>query len=261
MEPEEQNGGNNPPGGQPQGNPQTPENNPPTFAVPETYKDKGWAGKVKSMDDVFKLVDNLDGLAGKKMVVPDLEKCSEAEIKEFTDSLRGQTKVEDYKFPEGSDSGFTKEVAQAFHDVGIPASLGNKVIEKYVGIAQKIAESNVSKEGLEGEWKKSFGDNYQESAGKTTNIIKEHLSVDDKKLFESLPNDTLGLVYRLANSMRTAYGANESGKAGENQGTGRGTDIEATRKSLRTQIADMKTHPHDASEYQKLVDALSDTYK
>ncbi len=232
-----------------------------TFAVPESYKDKGWAGKVKSMDDVWKLVDNLDGLAGKKMVVPDLENGSEAEIKTFIDTLRGQTKVEDYKFPDGSDENLTREVAQVFHDVGIPASLGNKVIEKYIGIANKIAESNVSKEGLEAEWKKSFGDSYQDSAGKTTNLIKENLSAEDKALFESLPNNALGLVYRLANSLRVAYGANDSGTAGEGQGSNRGVDVESTRKALRAKMAEMRSRPYDGDEYQKLVDELSATYK
>lgn len=234
----------------------------PSFSVPDAYKDKGWAKKVQSQEDLYKLVDNLDGLVGKKSVVPDLSDLTKPEAQEFLKTLKGNTKIEDYKFPEGADAEFSKQVAGLFDAAGIPAPLANKIISEYSGIAEKIQAQQVSKEGLEAEWKKSFGDDYTEAAGKATNLIKENLSAEDRQLFEGIPNQYLGLVYRLADSFRKKYGASESGRAGEGGGGKPGGDINAIRSSLKAKLKELSGKQFiDSDEYQRVLDQLYNTYK
>lgn len=230
------------------------------FALPEAYKAKGWAAKVKSQDDLFKLIDNQDKLIGQKSIVPDFDKASPEEIEAYVSKLRPADKSA-YKFGDDANPEVSAAVADIMHKAGIPAALGNKVIDGYKALERTFMEKRLSKEGLEAEWKKSFGESYQEEAGKTTNFIKEHLTAEDRKLFDSVPNEHLGLVYRLASVIKKAYGASE-GKAGEaGVGSQKGTDVEGMRKGLRAKMADMKRAPHDAGEYQKLVDQLAATYK
>lgn len=232
-----------------------------SFSVPKEYADKGWAKKVKSSEDVYKLIDNLDATVGKKMVVPDFEKGDPKEIEAFINMLRPKSKDE-YKFGEGVDSELAGKGAEIFHKYGIPASLLNKAIPEFMEISKARAEKMYSKEGMEEVLKKSFGENeYKKVGGEVANFLKENLSAEDKELLESIPNEQLGLVYRLSKKIQDSYGAKETGLGGEGGEGVKGGNIDEVRKTLRTQMAEMKNRPHTAEEYQKLLDKLSSTYK
>jgi len=230
------------------------------FAIPEAYKDRGWAQKVKSLDDVFKQIDTLDALKGKKMVVPDFEKGTPEEIEGFLKLLRPKDKSE-YAFPEGSAKEITEKIADIFYQNGIPKAFGNKIISAYAELEKGVIAQRFSKDGMETILKTSFGDDYQKAAGETANLLAKNLSEDDRKLLEKIPNEHLGLIYRLTNNLIKAYGIKE-GVAGE-AGAGKGTqgNVEEVRKSLRKQIADLDKRPHTSEEKQKLLDKLSATYK
>ena len=230
-----------------------------SFSVPKEYAEKGWAKKVKTQDDVYKLIDNLDATVGKKMVVPDFEKGDPKEIEAFVNMLRPKSKDE-YKFGEGVDKELAGKAAEIFHKHGIPASLLNKAIPEYIALEKAKAAAMYSKEGMEEILKTSFGDSYKETTGKTTNFLKENLSKEDAELLESLPNEQMGVVYRLAKKVIDAYGAKETSQAGEGGGGKHSANVEEVRKSLRTQMSEMKKRPHNAEDYQKLLDQLSATY-
>lgn len=229
------------------------------FSVPKEYAEKGWAKKVKTQDDVYKLIDNLDSTVGKKMVVPDFEKGDPKEIEAFVSMLRPKSKDE-YSFGEGVDKELADKAAEIFHKHGIPASLLNKAIPEYLAISEARAAKMYSKDGMEEILKKSFGDSYKETTGKTTNFLKENLSKEDAQLLESLPNEQMGIVHRLAKKVIDAYGAKETGQAGEGGWGKHSGNVEEVRKSLRTQMAEMKKRPHNSDDYQKLLDQLSATY-
>ena len=229
------------------------------FSVPKEYAEKGWAKKVKTQDDVYKLIDNLDATVGKKMVVPDFEKGDPKEIEAFVNMLRPKSKDE-YSFGEGVDKELAGKAAEIFHKHGIPASLLNKAIPEYIALEKAKAAAMYSKEGMEEILKTSFGDSYKETTGKTTNFLKENLSKEDAELLESLPNEQMGVVYRLAKKVIDAYGVKETGQAGEGGGGKHSGNVEEVRKSLRTQMSEMKKRPHNAEDYQKLLDQLSATY-
>jgi hypothetical protein len=96
-------------------------------------------------------------------------------------------------------------------------------------------------------------------------VVKEHkqyLSAEDQALMDTIPNKYLGVVYRLTEGMRKAYGANENGDAHtQKSGVQVSVDIEAERKDLRKQMNELETRPHSALEKQTLVDKLDATYR
>ena len=231
------------------------------FSVPEQYKAAGWAGKVKSLDDVYKQIDTLDALKGKKMIVPDFEKGDPAEIKSYLETLRGGTKVEDYKFPEGTNKEASAKLAQALYDRGIPSALANPLLASLKDIGEAEAAKNFSKDGMMEVMKASFKDDFMKVTGETATFIKENLSAEDQKMLEFVPNEHLGMIYRLANKIRTEYGATEGGK-GAAGGKGASTgDKTALRAELRQKIRDIDKRAHTFDEKQGLVDQLSATYK
>lgn len=232
----------------------------PAFSVPDAYKDKPWAAKIKSQDDVYKQIDNLQGLVGKKSVVPDFEQSTPEQIEEYFSALRPADKSA-YKFGDGADETFTGTVADLFSANGISAYQGNKIIEGYQAFERAQLEEARSADGFKAEMTKSFGDKYD---GNVTAVVKEHkthLSTEDQALMDSLPNSYLGLVYRLTENMRKAYGAQETGAAVDKGGVVQGADLEGQRRDLRSKLSTLESKPHTAAEKQALIDQLTNTYK
>ena len=65
------------------------------FALPDEYKESKWAQKVKSQDDLFKLIENQDALIGKKTIKPiDYETATPEQITEYHKSLAPEDAIE-----------------------------------------------------------------------------------------------------------------------------------------------------------------------
>lgn len=236
-------------------------NKPPAFSVPDAYKEKGWAKKVKSLDDVFQQIDTLDSLKGKKTVVPDFEKATPTEIEEYFKQTRPQDK-KDYVFAEGSDKEFSEGVAEILYKYGTHKFIGNKILAECSALAGKIKAKQFDKASMAKTMQESFGEGFDKIAGETANLLRQHLSEADVKLLESIPNNHLGLIYRLANNFKKAYGIKESAAAGNGGGEGgAGGDKVAQRKAIRTQLDALSKRMHTAEEKQSLINQLEATYK
>lgn len=239
-----------------------------TFTVPEAYKEKNWAKKVKSIDDVYRQLDTLDSLAGKKTVVPDFDTATQEELTSFFNQLRPKDKA--YTFPEGSNKELVEAMSEAFHQAGAPKALANKIIEAYAGFEKKVIEQRFSADGLQKVLKDSFGkdgSDYKEVSGKVINFTKELLSTDDQKLIDGkMSNDILGVFYRFAHSVMTKYGVVEGTTEGGGAGGGHGHqntegDFQKKVSDLRKQIQDLSKKPHVAEEKKRLMDKLTALYK
>lgn len=242
------------------------------FAVPEAYKDKPWAGKVKSMDDVYKQLDNLDQLAGRKAATIDYEKATPEEITAHHAKLR-PTDLTAYKYGEGADPKVTGAISEVLANAGITAYQGNQILSAVTAIAQKAKGAQdataMSQEGYEALAKESFGDNYKEVVGGLENTIKANASDADKQLFDGMDNKTRIAIDRLVMKVSEGYqtrianilkehGVTESGAPG-NGGTG-GTpaaDAAKQRSDVRKQIYELDKRPHTAQEKQVLLDKLN----
>lgn len=257
----------------PQGDPAQPATpaTPPAYKIPDAYKDKPWASKIKSEEDVFKQLDNLNTAVGKKHATPDFKTADPKEIEEFFNGLKPSDKNV-YKFGDDGtfDADFATSVSDVLFNVGVPEHVANKLIPEYMKLEQARLEHATSAEGFEDEMKTSFGDGYDAQVKQIVDVHKAHLSPEDQALVEKMPNALLGVLYRLTNKMnadinriKTEYGVKEGGDQAH---TGAGNtpqpqDIGKVRSELRAKIREIEARPHTAEEVQKLKNDLHATYE
>lgn len=242
-------------------NPEPKPGDAPQFKIPDAYKDKPWAAKIKSEDDVYKQIDTLTELKGKKAIVPDFTTAKPEEVESYFNSLRPADKSA-YKFGEYFDETVQADVAGMLHEAGIAEAQAAKLLPLYEKFEQKRLTEATSEEGFNKEMVKSFGEKFD---GKVTAISqehKQHLSAEDQAVLDKMPNEYYGIVARLTAKMLEAYGAGEKlGAHDGKSGTPAGEDIVKTRADLREQIQKISDRPHTYEEKQKLIDALNKTYE
>lgn len=235
----------------------TPPATPGEFAIPEAYKTQPWAEKIKSPDDLWKQVENLQGLVGKKAVaaLPDFEKATPQQIQEYYAQTRPAQK-DAYKFGEDVPEPDRAAIADILYDNGITAFQGNKVLEAYKAYESKQHEAMTSEEGFFKELEQSFGTSYKQVGGETAKFLKDNMTAQDNELFQKLPNSVLGMVYRLTNNIVEGYGIKhgETGApAGGGQGPGAPEDLDAQATALFNQIQELKKGPHEQSQLDELI--------
>lgn len=236
------------------------------FALPDEYKEKSWAAKVKTQDDLYKQLDNLSTLVGKKVIQPiDYEKASAEEIAAHYKKLAPED-VESYKFSDKSDPTFAKAIAPIFQEFGITPHQAAGLEAKITEIASSMVEAqraeDTSEEGYFKLMEASFGDKAKGVAGFVETNLRQYASDEDKAIFDGVDNATRTAIDRTIFRILQAHGVKESGAQVEG-GAGKpgSANIDDTRKDLRQKIADLGKRPHTAEEKQKLVDQLSATYK
>ena len=233
----------------------------PTFTIPKEYAEKGWAKKVKSQDDLIKLVDNLDSVAGKKFAVPDLSKTDDPDVKAYIETLRGDTKIEDYKFGENTPKEYGDKVAKILFDKGVPKSIGNAIIAEYQGLVKAQMEEQFSAEGYKKIVDGVFGENKQK-AGEVVNIIAELLGPEGKTHLETkIPNGQVEFMYKFLASVIDKYGIKDTGAgAGGGEGGGTGGDVEKTRSDIRAKMKKLTSGIHTQADKDALQKQLDATY-
>jgi hypothetical protein len=238
-----------------------PAEQPKAWALPEAHKTKPWASKVKTEDDLYKQIDNLDSLVGKKHAVPDFKTAKPEDIEAFYSQLRPAEKTA-YQFGEGADQEFVGTFQESFYKNGISENQAKALVADYQKLEAAKIEAMTSADGFEAEMTKSFGDKYDTHVSAVVAEHKQHLSPEDQALMDKIPNAYLGVVYRLTSAMQKAYGANETGaQVGAGAGKASPVDPLAQRKALRAEINSIKDRPHTAQELQAKIDALQKTYE
>ncbi len=242
------------------------------IAISDEYKEKGWAKgrEFKNTGELFKEINELQELKGKKDVAFDYEGKTENEIEAHLAISRPEN-AESYKFPEveeGKPNPVTDEdkkfYGELLHKAGVDTHKGNAVINAVVAKQAELKTAMFSKESMEEEFAASFKDSgdWKKAAGETANSIKANLNAEDQELLKSVPNKFLGLIYRLQDKTTKAYGINP----GEDRGGGGGNALsgealETKRKELRTKIGDLRGKNGSHTEILKLDNELAATYK
>lgn len=228
------------------------------YAVPEAYKDKPWAAKIKTEEDVWKQIDTLDALKGKKSIAPDFSKATPAEIEEYLSQTR-PADVKAYEFGKDVDPALNAVLGESMLKYGISAYQANGVIKAF----QEAEKAQFTPEGMAEMMKGSFGDDWKKVGGTARNLTQANLSAEDKAALDKLPNQDLALVYRLVNNLTKAYGIEEKGGAHTGGGTGAPApvDLDAKAKEIRTQLDGLSRKPHTVEERDKLVNELDAIYK
>ncbi len=250
----------------------------PDFSLPDEYKGKPWAEKIKSNDDAFKQIDNLTALVGKKTIPPiDYSTATPEEIAAHHSSLAPEN-IEDYSFSEGADPEMSKAIGETFQEFGINKYQADGLSKKIADISAKMVEektkTDTSEEAYMKMMEESFGENHKETAGIIEKMLKEHTKLDDdKKIFDKMDNSHRAAIDRTIHSVSEFYenrikaileehGVTESGAQVEgSKGVNTGINVKEVRTDLRNKISEISARPHTAEDLQFLKDKLTATYK
>lgn len=234
---------------------------PVEYKIPDAFKDKPWASKIKSEEDLWKQLDNTQGLLGKKNLYPAADATPE-QMDEYFSGLRPES-VEKYDFGENHPNPeFAKGVGELLFSAGISEHQAKKLIPAYQAMETAALEKATSADGFKEVMTKSFGEKYEGNVAAISKEIGQHASPEDQKIFEAMPNEYIGALYRMVANVQKAYGVTESGGAHtEKGGAPVQVDIAKERSRIRQEMFALETRPHTAAEKQALQNQLDDLYK
>ncbi len=238
------------------------------YKIPDAYKDKPWASKIKSEEDLWKALDGAQGLIGKKTIIPDLEKATEAEREEYFKQTR-PTSIDAYEFGDAIDPTLKTGIAESLMKNGISAVQANAIIKDYQAGESALLAAQYDPDAMAQTMEQSFGKDWQTTMGNTKNALTNVMSPEDNALIDNLPNTYISLIYRTfgnvinaVEKVRSEYGIKESTAhilAGS--GTTAPPNIDSERAAIRGQIAQLNQKPHTAADKQALIDKLNKTYE
>lgn len=237
----------------------------PEFKLPDEYKDKAWASKIKSQDDLYKQIDNLQTLVGKKTVIPNLKDASPEEREAFYSQLRGKDATE-YPIPDNPAFPTLPEAVETipklFMDNGVSPTQAEAIIKGYQEFGAKMVAKQYDPEEYKASMQTAFGNEWEKVTGQVRNTIKGMMNADDQKALDTIPNHLLGVVYRTLGNTVKAYGIKET-DAAHFQGSGNAapTDVASVREGLRNQLNALGMRPHTSQEKDSLIDQINATYK
>lgn len=185
------------------------------FSVPEEYKDAGWSKNIKSYDDLWKMNANAQSLIGRKTIGIPSDKSTPEEWQSFFEKVRPE-KAEEYGLElDGDDKAFYEKL---FFDNGISTKQAKGIMGAYQERMQQALAGLTSEEGFRQEMQGRFGDKYEDKVKSLSALIAREASDADKKVLEAMPNNVLGIMYGIINSIKTRYAVNDSdtGKSGGN---------------------------------------------
>ncbi len=233
------------------------------FVLPDEYKDKPWAAKVKSTEDLYKQIDNLTTLAGKKNAYPAADATPE-QLNEYYAGLRPES-AEVYDF--GKDHP-NPEVAKQFGEMLFKSNISQhqakQLITDYQAFEKATMEKATSADGFKEVMTKQFGEKYDATVATISKSLEQYASKEDQAVINAMPNEYIGSVYKLMDSILKAHGATQGGADLHNEKAGvpsGGVPIETQRSEIRSKITALENGPHTAKQKQDLVDALDATYR
>ena len=177
------------------------------FAIPEKYKTAGWTKNISSYEKLWDAHANAQELIGRKTVGIPTENSSEEEIETFYSKVRPE-KEDGYDIDLGEDTALFRAV---FHKNGLSARQAKAITQAYLDTVRKAEDNLYSAQGFDEVMKTNLGDNYQDRMGKVTGFLKQFGSKDALAEIDKLPNNTLGLVYKLIDLTMDKYGVKELG--------------------------------------------------
>lgn len=230
------------------------------FNIPDAYKEKNWASKVKSQDDLWKMLDNSQSLIGKKSVVPDFATAKPEEIQTYFESLRPKDKTA-YKFDDAIPDEQKAELVDLLYNSNISDKQAELLLKNYNSLQEKLMAKMVDKDDFINRLKTSFGNDYEKKTAPIIEGLRKTLGKSELEVLDKMPNEYLEVIYKLADKYNQVYGAKAETGAGANQaGSSNKTTDEVTADiaKVRADLDGLKIRPHTAQERQVLVDKLKE---
>lgn len=231
-----------------------------SFEIPEEYKEKGWVGKIKSQEDLWKQLDSAQSLIGKKTVIPEFKDGQEK--LEYLAQFKPQDKAAyaEVMPQEGWQEGAKEFFTEAFDEANLTKEQAEKVVSKYQEYEKGLQGDLYSEEGWQNTLKEVFPENTEVRVKEVSDILKANVSEDRKAMFDSMPNNLRGLVLELTGNLAKRYGAKPEHAPSGSSASGEGINIEEKRASIRQEMVNLTKRPHTQADKNKLIQALKETY-
>jgi len=239
------------------------------FSLPDEYKDKPWAAKIKSHDDAYKQIDNLNTLVGKKTLQPlDYTTATSEEIAAHHNSLAPEN-ILDYGLSQEDDSlDFSTFLGETYKEAGLTPHQAKLLNEKVTTKTVEMEAARTAAAADGGEYLKmldaSFGDGKGENIGKMLDgKITEYANKADVALLrDGIPNNTRLALDRILYNILDKHGANESGSQVEGDAGSTSTvSVEDSRRDIRKQLRDIEGKPFVGERKAELINKLNSLYK
>ena len=225
----------------------------PAFKIPDEYKDKPWAAKIHSEEDLYKQIETLTALKGKKIVVPDLAQATEQEREEYFALTRPKS-ADEYQFKEDTDPMMKEAVSKLLFDKGIGAYQANEIIKGYEQAEQALLDVQFDPEGYKEVLKTAFGNEWEGVTKQIRTSLTNMMGKDDAAMLDHLPNVYLGLVYRTLGNVVKAYGIKETDGAHLTNNDGHAkADLTSRLKANTDALNSLSRRSHTAAEKQALI--------
>lgn len=273
---------------------QDPNTQASDFAIPDEYKEKGWAkffdGKTGEdlKTELFKSYDNSQVLIGKKIedyigntdlknldnyetikenlikqIAPQYEvpqNSSEYDLKSMLTDDNGE-KIFEY------DDEALNSFADKFKEIGLSKDNAKNLLEYYINYSSEQFQKLTNADDLENALKTMFGETSTKSEQriKAENLLKEFLPEKDRVVIQnSVPNNIIEMFYKVAKGLTDKYGYSE-GSSGGNKDNGNFRMSEADKDSklqeLYKKLEELDSHPQKVGERDEIIKQMQELYK
>ena len=186
----------------------------PEFTVPAEYQEKGWAKNIKSEADLWKTLDNAQGLIGRKTVgIPDFDNAKPEEIAEYYSHTRPKD-ANDYEFDPAFSEEERTDLRKLFYDNGLTKQQSKNILAHIQQAVVADNEQTYGEEALKAELESRFGSDWQKAIVPIKDALNSVLTKEQAQAMnETLPNEAVGVLFSLTKSIMDKYGANETDTA------------------------------------------------
>ncbi len=215
----------------------------------EKFKDKGWTKKVvneKGEVDVEKAlaqIDNLEGLVGKKVLAFDWKNATEEQLTEYFQQIgvKDHTEYAVDGVPEFNQ----EKVQKLLYKSKLPPVLAKGLVQEYLKFEEESVAELYSEKGFKAELSKNLGEDFKPKADAVVDTLRGILSPDEMTYIEnSVPNATIGVMYKAIYSIIDKYGVKETGLSAKTTTGGIDSvlDLENKITESRTRLQRMKNN-------------------
>jgi len=249
------------------------------FTIPDSYKDRGWAEKIKSTDDLWKGYDNAQSLIGKRPAGIPSNDASDDDWNQFYKAM-GRPDEPKYDFndpeglPEGFDtSSFKEQAAQILHKAGLNTKQADAVYQEYLKLElesanQQGTQSAEQQAALEEQFEKLTKEHFGDDVDKYTELTKlefdKHVPQSLKETFTKLTDmpDVLTALMAYTKSkqgeidrIKKEYNAEGSLSSGEQSAS---RNIEDVHKEWAKLVTSPSARDFTSPEYKQTMTKIQE---
>lgn len=230
--------------------------------VPEAFRDRDWLKPIKSQEDLYTQVDNLQKKLGERVpVIPGAE-ASQEEWDTFKASCRPKNAA-DYEIPvpEGQERNEAVEgkVKELFHSAGLTPKQAQEISQGFDSLVEEIkgesAQQDVDFDKLATE---TFGERTDKVLANAKEMLRANVPENFKELVEGLPNEQLIIMSSVLDSVHQKYIKED--RIGSDSGVSKTTSIDDLKAEGRTKMASDAYQNGFHPNHEKVKAEVNDIY-